>query len=454
MKTNITYISVIGLHVILGILIYFNESLAKVYFFGALFYFAFRVINVIDEQKNIEVLRACAYFVGFEVFMRATKGSVSYEASKYLVILFMLMGMFYKGISGKAYPYLFYLMFLIPSIFVASTTLSFDANFRTNIAFVLSGPACLGVAALFCYDKKVTSNQLHTVMLYMLLPLIAHVSYNILYTPNIKEIITSTASNTAASGGFGSNQVATVFGFGMFILAVRFFLKSPSLSLKILNISLFSIMTFRALVTLSRGGIFAAIIGLIAFLVVYYGYINRQKRNELIMLFGLFCFGISAIWIYSSTQTSGMLDKRYANEDALGREKKDVSTGRGDLFMNEIDGFVSSPFFGIGSSRAKDQRIEEGGQGVTSHNEISRTLAEHGFLGIIILIILIFKPIYYRSQNKGNVFFYAFLCLWFATINHSSMRIAAPAFIYGLALLNVTNEKPALRRKPSPKLAE
>lgn len=447
MKTNITYLSLVSLHVAIGILIYSNKSLAKLYFLLSTFYFLYQIIFASKQNKTFEILKACAYVVGMEVFMRTTKGSISYEASKYLVIIFVILGMIYNGISGKAYPYFIYLMFLIPSIFVASTTLSFDANFRTNIAFVLSGPVCLGVAALFFYDKKVTNNQLDKVLLYMLLPLFSHVVYNIFYTPNVKEIITNTASNTATSGGFGANQVATVFGFGMFVLAVRFFTKSPSFPLKIFNLSLFAVISFRALVTLSRGGIYAAVFALIAFLLIYFGKINKQKRSNLITLFGLFCFGVFAVWLYSSTQTSGMLDKRYANEDSLGREKEDVSTGRVDLFINEIEGFISSPIYGIGSSRAKDQRIEDTGQGVISHNEISRTLAEHGFLGVIILIILIFKPLYYRSQNKGNTYFYAFLCLWFATINHSGMRIAAPAFIYALALLNVEHEKRPIHRK-------
>ncbi|MDW5290731.1 O-antigen ligase family protein [Formosa sp. PL04] len=447
MKTDINYISAIALHAALGMLIYFNESLAKLYFFGALFYFLYRVIMSATSQKNIEVLKACAYFVGLEVLMRTTKGSISYEASKYLVILFMLIGMFYKGISGKAYPYFIYLLCLVPSIFIASTTLSFDANFRKNIAFVLSGPICLGVAAMYCYDKKIKLKEIHTVLLYILLPLIVHVSYNFFYTPDLKEIISSTASNKDAAGGFGANQVSTVFGLGMFILAVRFFMTSPNKGLKIVNISLFIIMSFRALVTLSRGGIFAAIIGLIAFIVIYYRLINKRRKNELILLLGLFCVGVFASLIYASIQTNGMLYKRYSNEDALGREKGDISTGRTDLFLDEIDGFISNPFTGVGSSRVKDQRIENTGQVTISHNEVSRTLAEHGIFGVIVLIILIFKPLIYRSQNKSNVFFYAFLCLWFATINHSGMRIAMPAFMYGLALLNVTDEK----KRPLPR---
>ncbi|RBP27176.1 O-antigen ligase-like membrane protein [Oceanihabitans sediminis] len=447
MKTNITYIGAIGLHAALGMLIYFNESLAKLYFFGAFFCFLHQVVVVSGDKKTFEVLKACAYFVGIEVFMRTTKGSVSYEASKYLVVLFAMIGMFYRGVSGKAFPYFIYLLLLVPSIFVASTTLRYDANFRTNVAFVLSGPVCLGVAALFCYDKKVSSKQIQAVMLYMLFPLIAHMVYNFFYTPDIKEVITSTASNTAASGGFGSNQVATVFGLGMFVLTVRFFMKSPTLTLKILHISLFAFLSFRALVTLSRGGIYAAVIAVIAFLVIYYGYVNTRKRNQIAQLLVLFCLSIFAIWTYTSIQTNNMLDKRYANQDALGREKEDVSTGRVDLFIEELEGFMSSPFWGIGSSRAKDLRIETKGHGLASHNEISRTLAEHGFPGVVILMILIFVPLYYRSQNKKNLFFYAFLCLWFATINHSGMRIAMPAFIYALALLNVTHEKRPLHRK-------
>ena len=156
---------------------------------------------------------------------------------------------------------------------------------------------------------------------------------------------------------------------------------------------------------------------------------------------------LTITWLISSSQTEGYIDLRYANKDHLGRDKGDVTTGRGELFFEELEGFISNPFLGIGSSRAKDQRIEIDGQGVTSHSEVSRVLAEHGIFGVLILIILIFKPLAYRSNNNKNYFFYAFLCFWFATINHSSMRIAAPAFIYALSLLNIVNEKRPIYRK-------
>ena len=271
--------------------------------------------------------------------------------------------------------------------------------------------------------------------------------YIFFYNPSVKEVLRNTGSNRAASGGWGANQVATVLGIGMFVFAVRLFTKSPSIGLKVLNIVLFCAIGFRAFVTFSRGGVLTGLMSIIAFLVIYYSVVSRKEKNNIITIFFLFCATLALTWAITSNQTGGFIDLRWANKDHIGRQKKDVTTGRGELFQKEIDGFISSPFFGIGSSRAKDQRIEIEGQGVTSHSEVSRILAEHGMLGLIILLILIFKPLDFRTKNKRNYYFYAFMCFWFATINHSSMRIAAPAFIYALALLNVTNEKNPIHRK-------
>jgi hypothetical protein len=447
LKTNITYVTGIVFHIAIGLVIYLNESLAKFYFGIAFAYFLYRVIISANYLKTFEVLKACAYFVGAEVFFRTARGAISYEAGKYVVIVFVLIGMFYKGLSGKGYPYFIYLMLLIPSIFVASTTLSFDANFRTNIAFVLSGPVCLGLTSLFCYDKKITFGQMSQILLYMLLPIIAHTAYVYVYAPDLRDVLSSTASNRAAAGGFGANQVATALGLGMFILAIRLFVNSPNFALKILNSALFIIVSYRAVVTFSRGGVIGALICIAVFLFFYFAKAKSKVKVEIFGVFILFVGALVLSWYVSSFQTQGLSEKRYANQNASGIEKSDVTTGRKDLFLGEIEGFISNPFFGIGSSRAKDQRIEDDGQGITSHNEISRTLAEHGIFGVMILVILLFKPLDLRSNNRENYYFFALLAFWFATINHSSMRIAAPAFIYGLALLNVKHEKRPIHRK-------
>lgn len=447
MSKNDTYIGLVLFHIALAFVIYLFEFTAKFFFVGLISYFLIKIIFSANKDKTLNVLLACAYFVGIEVFFRMTKSSLAYEAAKYLVILFMIIGMFYKGISGKGYPYFLYLILLVPAILVASVTLSYNANFRTSVAFVLSGPVCLGVAALFCYDRKVSNKDLLRIVKYISLPLITTTTYLFLYNPSIKDTLSGTASNAASSGGFGPNQVATVLGMGMFVMIIRFFLKSPSMLLKIINVIILGAMTFRAIVTFSRGGVIAAIIVTLAFLWSLFFRSTRKQKNQIITSFILFVFAIIITWVISSTLTLGLIDKRYANQDALGREKQDITSGRITLFKEELEGFLDSPFLGVGVNRTKDLRTERDGGGLPSHNEVGRLLSEHGILGILILLILIFTPLAYRGKNKKNILFYAFLSFWFATINHSGMRIAAPSFIYALALLNITDEKNPVHRK-------
>ncbi len=444
---NDYYLSLVLLHIAIGLFVFLFEPLAKLYFVIVMVYFLGRIIVLPSSKKTREILCACAYFTGAEILFRMTKGGLAYEASKYLVIVFVMMGMFYKGISGRGYPYFFYLIAMVPAVLVASTTLSFDANFRTNIAFVLSGPVCLGVAALFCYDRKVTRTTLLEIVKYIALPSISMTVYLFLYNPSIKDTLLGTASNAATSGGFGPNQVSAALGLAMFAMVVRVFMQSPTLFIKIFNLFILGAMTFRAFVTFSRGGVVAAAIVVIAFMATIYMRSTWQKRQQIVGITMLLFAALSISWVISSNQTGGLIDKRYANENAQGMEKADITTGRLDLFMEELEGFLSNPFLGIGASRVKDVRVERSGHHLPSHNEIGRLLSEHGVLGLVIIVILLIKPLVHRANHKGNFLFYACFCFWFATINHSGMRTAAPAFLYALCLLKVTNDTSVIYRK-------
>ncbi len=444
---DIKFLLKIIFHILLGGLLFYVNFFPTIFFFGVLLYFFVQIVVVKKSEKSTTVLKACAYLVGAEVIFRMTGGGIFYESSKYFVILFILFGMFYNGISNKAYPYFIFLVLMVPSIIVASTTIGFDSNLRKNVAFVLSGPVCLGISAIYCYDKKISQRQIFDILIYLGLPIVTLTTYLFLYTPSVKDVLSGTQSNFAASGGFGPNQVSTTLGLGMFVFCVNFFLNSKTLALKILNIFLFGLISFRGIVTFSRGGVLTAIFMIFAFLVFVYFRSSRKQKNIIITSFFLLMIAASVIWVVSSNQTMGLIDKRYANEDKSGKEKADASAGRVDLFIGELEGFVNEPFLGVGASGMKELRIETQGKVIATHNELSRLLSEHGILGIFMLLILIFKPLDMRSSNKKNYFFYAFLVFWFATINHSAMRIAAPGFIYGLALLNIQNEKRPIHRK-------
>ncbi|WP_245925674.1 O-antigen ligase family protein [Algibacter marinivivus] len=434
------------MHILIGIAIFSFGVLSKVYLLVIFLYFSNRIIKSKPSQKVLHVLMACSYVVGAEVFLRMTGGSLLYETSKYLVILFCLIGIL--GIRLKQpIPYIVYIFLLVPGILVAGFNMTEQTTIRTAIAFNLSGPVCLGVVSIFCYKQKLTYQSMHKVLLAMALPLVTITTYLFVYAPSIRDTVTGTGSNFAASGGFGPNQVATVLGLGMFIFSIRFFMLSPSLFLKIINGLLVSAISYRAIVTFSRGGVIVALIMIVAFVYFYFIKVNVKAKFRISRTVFLFLSIGLLIWLFSSIQTSGLIDKRYTNRDALGREKADISTGRADLVSFEIDEFLKNPVLGVGVGKIKELRQKSEGIEAASHNEMSRILSEHGLFGMAAFIILLIAPLLFRIRNRTNVFFYSLYLFWFLTINHSSMRIAAPAFVYGLCLLDIQYKSGSIKKR-------
>ncbi|WP_396148782.1 O-antigen ligase family protein [Flavobacterium sp.] len=439
------YFLLIGLHIILAFLVFNLKIVSLIYFIVVLVFGV--VYTMINKDKNNEALYFAAYFVGIEVFLRMTKGMVFYETGKYSVILFMLLGMFYRGINKSAGYYFVYILLLLPAIVITVQDLSHEYDIRNAIMFNLSGPICLGISAMYCAEKKISIQRIINVLFIMGLPIVTTSVYLFLYTPNIKEVVTNTGSNFATSGGFGPNQVSTILGLGIFVFFVQILFNSKNRLLLIINTILLGLITYRGLITFSRGGIITALIIIIILVIVISYIINNNGKRKLIltMMTGVF-FGIG-IWVYSSFQTGGLIENRYKNEDSLGRKKESSFTGRENLINSELQMFYKNPAFGVGVGRNREIREDELGISAASHNELSRILAEHGTFGIFGLFILIIIPLTLFNVTKENIFVLSFFVFWALTINHAAMRTAAPAFIYALSLIKVSfDEKTTLYR--------
>jgi hypothetical protein len=434
-KEDQVYFNLILFHAVLGFIVYLFPFVAKVYGYAIFIVGFFYVIK--KQNRNNEALIAAAYIVGSEVFLRMTHGNPLYEISKYGVMVFVFMGMFYSGFSKSATPYWIFLLLLIPGIVITTFVLNFETNMKNAIAFNISGPVCLGVASIYTYRRKISLEQMNSILLSMGLPIVTCMVYLIFYTPNIRDVITSTQSTAETSGGFGPNQVATILGLGMFIFFSRTILESRTKFMLFLNLLIAVNMSYRGMVTFSRGGMvtgFLMILLLLLFLYTKSNYTGRVKLNYIIVFIAT---AMVATWTYTSFQTGGLIDKRYANKDAAGRVKESKFTGREDVALNEINSFLNNPVFGVGVGKGVEVRLAETGNGTLSHDEITRMLAEHGSLGIVGLLILFFTPLFLYVENKFNMFLLCFLAFWFFTINHAAMRTAAPAFVYSLSLLNV-----------------
>lgn len=440
------YLSLIIIHALVGMIVLWFRPISVLYatlIFGLGCYFIVK-----NKNQNNEALFWAAYVVGAEVFLRMTKGNIGNEYAKYCVIVFMLLGLYFKGTSKKAMPILTYLILLIPGVIIGILNLSFDANIRKAIVFNLLGPICLAIASISLAGKPVSLKDVDKLTRWMLYPIAAMLVYIFLFNPSVREVVTGTDSNSATSGGFGPNQVSTVLGLGMFLVFVRIVFFSKKIQLILFNLFFLLALSYRGVLTFSRGGVYTGMAMIAILILAIYPFISLKGKFKVNLLGGLLIFGGFLVFGYSISQTGGLILNRYKGEDALGREKASKFSGREEIAASEIQMFFENPIFGVGVGKNKEYREEMTGIKAASHNEISRMLAEHGSLGVICLLILLITPLVFYFNNKQHIFLLSFFIFWLLTINHAAMRIAAPAFIYALTLLKLTIvEKPTLHRE-------
>ena len=399
------------------------------------------IIISITRNKNEEALYFLSYLVGAEIFIRMTDGAILYEIGKYGLILFSLLGIFLGPIKGKiSISLLIYILLL--SIGIIFTQVPLGESIRKAIAFNLSGPISLAVFALYCNLRNITIKQLKQLLFFLLSPIFSMIIFLYLKTPSLEDLVFTTSSNFATSGGFGPNQVSTMIGVGTFIIAIFIILRVELSKYLFLDILFLAYFTYRGLLTFSRGGMLTAGVAFITFIVCIV--LHKRLTFKKLFLYTSVSFALfMGVWLYTTNITGGLISNRYAGKNVKGVQKKDATAGRAAIFEAQLESFYKSPFFGIGVGNGKYKRMQSNIKTTAAaHNEISRLLEEQGILGFIALLILLFKPlvnIYFGTMYQRS-FLISFYIFWFLTINHSAMRLAFPGFIYGLSLIKITTD--------------
>ena len=437
MLTNVKYIRLFAIfvHILIGFLA-LSEVVAELYSYIVIvigFVMIFRSAN-----NHEEVTLWTAYLVGSEVFLRMTKGIFFYELNKYSVIVFLILGLaIEKRRHGIPLIYFFYLALLLLGI--VFTDVPFGESLRRVIAFNLSGPFLLGMAAIYFYKRIITKEQLFRALFYLMLPIFSMITFMYLRTPDLAEIRFGGVALSETTGGFGPNQVATIIGFAVFVVASFLYVKERLTGFLFADVLVLIYFAYRGLLTFSRGGMMAAGAALIIFAVIMIlGGTNKlQNLFKYTIIMSLIMVGI---WLYTSNVTGGMIENRYTGKNASGVKKEDVTAGRVDIFQAQLAAFYANPLVGVGVGGGKYFK-QSGAESNTSHDEIGRLIAEHGLIGIFMLILLFITPLpNILGQNYYvRAFLISFYLFWFLTINHSAMRVAFPGWIYGLSLIQLTN---------------
>jgi len=246
-------------------------------------------------------------------------------------------------------------------------------------------------------------------------------------------------SDFSTSGGYGPNQVATMFGLSIVAVIAAKVLQLNLTSSKYIDILILIVFFILGTITFSRGGIFSAIIAIIGSVSLYF--FHDQKKIYMISksLGILLISGI--VWIAIISVTDGVIMQRYGfGKGGFGEKFILDLTGRALIYEIDLNIFSDHIFTGVGPGQATKLRELYGyGKQVVAHTEYSRMLAEHGILGLFSLLMLIGISVthLFTSCSKSSKFIkIIFGILAILTLGHSAMRVAMPSFIYGFLFIN------------------
>jgi O-antigen ligase len=123
-----------------------------------------------------------------------------------------------------------------------------------------------------------------------------------------------------------------------------------------------------------------------------------------------------------------------------------ITSGRQFIAQNELQLFRENLLLGVGLSYSKFIRLQQSSSFVNTHNEITRTLAEQGLIGAIGIIALVSISLkaYRRRNSLNRATFWALGAFFLVTLSSIAMRLSATSFVFGLAIVFVTQSRPPL----------
>lgn len=412
----------IAAHVPLGLALHASSAVATIHGLGTLAVAAWVGLR----GRPHHALYLAGYIVSCEVLWRMSHARVPWEAGKYGTV--MVLGLILlRRIDRFRLPWAPVLFFalLLPSAVLTMVHPAIE-SVREQISFNLSGCFALAVTAAYCAAFRFDRRQMSRLILVTLGPLIGIAAVTAVGTYASGPVDFGTESNYATSGGYGPNQVSTVLGLGAML---AFLLLSTSRARAPLRGLLFTIaaaLAVQSAMTFSRGGLYGAAVGVSMALLV----LTRDPRTRAKIIGGAGLLFLLAQFILLPRMdrfTGGALTDRFSQTQ---------TTGRGDLMVADFHLFLEHPLLGVGPGVAKHMR-EADLHNAASHTEVTRLLAEHGSLGLIALGLLAWmaaRAFLFARSPVEQALVLAFAAWGASTMLHAGMRVAAPAFVFGLAM--------------------
>jgi hypothetical protein len=456
LKSN-NALSSTGIHFVLGLLSSQSKYVFIAWFFLVLIAEIPNLLNP-SERLNVVLNRLIVYLVSFEILGRMVRATpiIPQEMGKYLLCILFIYGILQGYNKGKIG--IFFLLLLIPALFY-----DLSGEVDTNgIVFNLLGPIDLSLGIIYFKGQHITQKQLMDLLKLALYPIIATLAFTVIRTPDFDDINFALSANVATSGGFGSNQVSTVFGLGLLLIFMLWISGKIISGYRTIDSFLILLFVFRGFLTFSRGGMLGAAVAILIFLFLIIlpgnqviGTIKLTLPKVTLYSIPIVILGLIVFQIANDITGNNLL-LRYKGETAgtlAGMKEVDINTitsNRYNIFMGDMELWQEHFNFGVGAGASQYLREDDIEERAAAHIEFSRLVAEHGLLGLFFFGMLLTLPftIWRENQNPLNrAILFSLFVLGIYTSFHAAMRTYVTPLFVGMSLISIKELLPRLPRK-------
>lgn len=391
------------------------------------------LVAALGSRRMPRLLIVLVYGGICDVLWRMTESRAPWEASKYIIVLVALSALLrlVPQRTSLGLP-ITLLAFLLPG--AAWTLLNTPlGDARNNLSFILMGMVALASATVLCKQLTVSRDELRGLLWWGLSPCMTVWGITAWGTLKAGNIEFGNESMFETAGGFGPNQVSTILGLGALLVLASVMLGTSGRA-RIIGLVVAGLLVAQAMITLSRGGVYALALAAAAMLLISMFLSGNRSRGFVVLAIGLVIGLVALNWAQSFS--GGAVENR----------TKEGDSGRGRIASAEVALFWSHPLTGVGVGQAPHHRGKSLGHldSAASHNEYSRLVAEHGLLGLGAIVTLgaMGLAAFRRSHDARARSVALGLCAWSAAVmSHSATRLGAVAAIFAIASLKVADDQ-------------
>lgn len=422
----------------------FGKWALVLWFYVSILYFLSLTFKKEGFSYNIAAL--LLYLIPLELFARVLQANpfIPYEAGKYVTFVILIYGLARVRIRKAGWA-LFTLILILPGLVMVGMQ-----DPVKEIVFNLFGLINMLLGALLFLNVYITQSEVKRLIIQAIYPLLVLLFYFIIVSPDVSSVNYELGAMDELTGDFGSNQVSTVLGYGIMLFGFLFLAKWKFSKIYLLDQALLLTITLWSLLSFSRGGVLGALLALGAVVVMNFIARTKHKQRKIKLSSILGVVLVLAVSFYvGNTITGGSLLLRYQGESRgtlLGSKERDLNqltTGRFEILLRDVDIWTRNPVLGVGVGNARVIGEEEYDNGRIPHIEPSRLLAEHGFLGLIIIFMIYCYPfillIRQKGQLKRNWMIALILLSLFSTL-HAATRTMISPILFFLAFININEE--------------